>query len=66
MVVASLTEQGRFTWFLLVPTVLGFASLIGVTRRLPRKCPDCGRWSLLPLGRRSSGVRWCASCGLKV
>jgi hypothetical protein len=32
-------------------------------RRLPAACPGCGLRSLLPLGRRARGMRWCASCG---
>jgi hypothetical protein len=39
--------------------VLGVLTLSRLLGRLPRRCPACGRRSLLPLGR----MRWCASCG---
>ena len=41
--------------------VLGLASLILVFKRLPRRCPECGKRSLLPLAQ----LRWCATCGFK-
>ena len=41
--------------------VLGLASLYLVSKRLPRRCPECGKRSMLPLAQ----LRWCASCGFK-
>jgi hypothetical protein len=53
-------------WFLLIVlNSLAVTSILGVVRRLPRRCPECGLRSLLPLGRRSSGLLWCASCGFR-
>lgn len=56
-----------FTWALGLP----FMSLFH--RRLPRKCPQCGRRRLLRdrstetlPGFRSTEVYWCASCGAKL
>jgi len=53
------------TWAapLAVLNALGLAILVRLVRWLPRRCPACGLRSLLPLGRRATGLRWCASCG---
>ena len=50
---------GRVFPLLVLLNVLGLASLILVFKRLPRRCPDCGRRSMLPLAQ----LRWCATCG---
>ena len=41
--------------------VLGLASLYLVSKRLPRRCSECGRRSMLPLAQ----LRWCATCGFR-
>jgi hypothetical protein len=48
---------------LFVINSLALAWLVRIARRWPRRCPDCRLRSLLPLGRRGKGLRWCASCG---
>lgn len=48
---------------LVVVNALGLAWIRRAARRLPGSCPACGLRSLLPLGRQSRGMRWCASCG---
>jgi hypothetical protein len=50
---------------LLVVNPVGLGSVVRLARRLPRRCPECGLRSLLPLGGRSSGLLWCASCGFR-
>jgi hypothetical protein len=47
---------------LVVLNLLMVASLARLAKRLLRRCPDCERRSLLPVGR----LLWCASCGLKL
>jgi len=46
---------------LVLLNILGIASLALVFKRLPRRCPECGRRSMLPLAQ----LRWCATCGFK-
>lgn len=46
---------------LVLLNVLGLASLFLVFKRLPRRCPECGKRSMLPLAK----LRWCATCGFK-
>jgi hypothetical protein len=48
---------------LVVCNALGLVALVRLAPWLPRRCPECGLRSLLPLGRRTTGLRWCASCG---
>jgi hypothetical protein len=42
-----------------------------LTRMSPRRCPKCGRWTLIPLRSfrgveaRTANTRWCGSCGAK-
>jgi hypothetical protein len=52
---------GLFVLALFVLNAIGVASILRAARRRPRRCPDCGLRSVLPMG----GLRWCASCGLK-
>lgn len=49
----------------LVVNAAGVAGLVRVATRWPRRCPACGLRSLLPLGRRARGLRWCVSCGAR-
>ena len=51
----------RVVPLLVLLNVLGLASLFLVFKRLPRRCPECGKRSMLPLAQ----LRWCASCGFK-
>jgi DNA-directed RNA polymerase subunit RPC12/RpoP len=46
---------------LVLLNVLGLASLFLIYKRLPGRCPECGKRSMLPLAQ----LRWCASCGFK-
>ncbi len=46
---------------LVLLNVLGLSSLVLVFRRLPGRCPECGKRSMLPLAQ----LRWCATCGFK-
>jgi hypothetical protein len=48
-----------------VVNVLGVVALFRVAWRLPRRCPECGLRAWLPLGRRSTPLFWCASCGFR-
>jgi hypothetical protein len=42
-----------------------------LTRMSPRRCPKCGRWTLIPLRsvrgveERTAYTRWCGRCGAK-
>jgi ribosomal protein S27AE len=56
---------GAFLLLLLVMNSIGLWSIVRVVKRLPRRCPDCGLRSLLPLGNQSSRFHWCASCGYR-
>jgi hypothetical protein len=59
--------QGRrLFWPLVVLNALAIPSLLRMVNRLPRRCPQCGLRSLLPLGQRASKLQWCASCGHRV
>jgi hypothetical protein len=55
-----------FTFFFVVPGVWYLRFLV---RMSPKRCPGCGRTSLIPLMKvgkqdmRSSNTRWCAGCG---
>ena len=46
---------------LVLLNVLGLSSLFLVFKRLPRRCPECGKRSMLPLAQ----LRWCATCGFR-
>jgi hypothetical protein len=74
--VALLTylHRGRppVLWVTVVLNVAAFAYLLKYSGRiLPRRCPGCRRWTLIPLIRlfkqenRSVKTSWCASCGGK-
>jgi hypothetical protein len=51
---------------LAVLNALGVVSLRRALGRLPGRCGACGRRSLLPLSLGADGLRWCASCGLRL
>ena len=46
---------------LVLLNVLALSSLVLVFKRLPKRCPECGKRSMLPLAQ----LRWCASCGFR-
>jgi hypothetical protein len=46
---------------LVLLNVLALSSLVLVFKRLPKRCPECGKRSMLPLAQ----LRWCATCGFK-
>ena len=58
-------QFGAFALLLLVLNAVGLWSIRRLARRLPRRCPECGLRSFLPLGDRSLRLLWCASCGFK-
>jgi hypothetical protein len=58
-------QVAALLFILLALNSVGIWSIVRVVKRLPRRCPTCGLRSLLPLGRRSSGLLWCASCGFQ-
>ena len=54
--------RGGLIASLVVANLFGLVELARVVRRLPGRCPECGRRAVLPL----AGLRWCATCGEKV
>ena len=58
---ARTRQLDRVFPLLVLLNVLGLASLALVFKRLPGRCPECGRRTMLPLAQ----LRWCASCGFK-
>jgi hypothetical protein len=52
-------------FLLVVMNGIGVVALIRLAWLLPRRCPECGLRAWLPLGRLTSALLWCASCGYR-